>query len=115
MEKIKNWIKDHYQLIIACLLLVIMLKGCTSCNEERKYEYQQIQYEYVIDSMQTVIDEKSLSTKDLCDTIYSLRSENTVLKDVIKDLKEDKNYYRRTNRDLVNVTEALSKKDTINN
>lgn len=115
MEKIKNWVKDHYQLIIACLLLVIMLKGCTSCNEERKYEYKQIQYEYIIDSMQTIIDEKSLNTKDLCDTIYSLRSENSVLKEVISDLREDKKYYRKTNRDLVNVTEALSKKDTINN
>ena len=115
MEKIKNWIKDHYQLIIACLLLVIMLKGCASCSMERRYEYQQIQYEYVIDSMQTVIDERSIDTKDLCDTIHSLRAENIVLKEVINDLREDKNYYRKTNRDLVNVTEALSKKDTINN
>ena len=115
MEKIKTWIKDHYQLIIACLLLVIMLKGCASCSMERRYEYQQVQYEYVIDSMQTVIDERSIDTKDLCDTIHSLRAENTVLKEVINDLREDKNYYRKTNRDLVNVTEALSKKDTINN
>lgn len=115
MEKIKNWIKDHYQLIISCLLLVIMLKGCTSCNVERKYEYTITQYEQIIDSMQIAIDERMMDTKDLCDTIHNLRKENTVLKDVIKDLKEDKNYYRRTNRDLVNVTEALSKKDTINN
>ena len=115
MGKIKQWIKDHMSLIVACLLLVLMLKGCQSCNMERRYEYNVKQYELVIDSMQTVIDERSLDTKDLCDTIHSLRSENTVLKEVIKDLKSDRDHYRKVNRDLVVVTDKLSDKhDTIN-
>lgn len=113
MEKIKTWIKDHYQLIIGLLIMVIMLKGCSSCNMERRYEYQETQYEYVIDSMQAIIDERSIDTKDLCDTIHSLRAENTVLKDIIKDVKADKEYYRKQNRDLANVAENLSKRDTI--
>lgn len=93
MEKIKTWIKDHYQLIIGLLIMIIMLKGCNSCNMERRYEYQETQYEYVIDSMQAVIDERSIDTKDLCDTIHSLRAENTVLKEVIKNIITDKKYY----------------------
>ena len=113
MEKIKTWIKDHYQLIIGLLIMVIMLKGCSSCNMERRYEYQETRYEYVIDSMQTVIDERSIDTKDLCDTIHSLRAENTVLKDIIKDIKVDREYYRKQNRDLANVAENLSKRDTL--
>lgn len=113
MEKIKTWIKDHYQLIIGLLIMVIMLKGCNSCNMERRYEYQETQYEYVIDSMQAVIDERSIDTKDLCDTIHSLRAENTVLKDIIKDVKADREYYRKQNRDLANVAENLSKRDTL--
>ena len=113
MEKIKTWIKDHYQLIIGLLIMVIMLKGCSSCNMERRYEYQEIQYEYIIDSMQAVIDERSIDTKDLCDTIHSLRAENTVLKDIIKDIKADREYYRKQNRDLANVAENLSKRDTL--
>lgn len=73
------------------------------------------QYEYVIDSMQTVIDERSMDTKDLCDTIHSLRAENTVLKEIVKDLKSDRDHYRKVNRDLVVVTDKLStKNDTIN-
>ena len=36
MGKIKTWIKDHYQLIIGLLIMVIMLKGCNSCNMERR-------------------------------------------------------------------------------
>ena len=113
MEKIKTWIKDHYQLIIGLLIMVIMLKGCSSCNMERRYEYQETQYEYIIDSMQAVIDERSIDTKDLCDTIHSLRAENTVLKDIIKDVKADREYYRKQNRDLANVAENLSKRDTL--
>ena len=113
MEKIKTWIKDHYQLIIGLLIMVIMLKGCSSCNMERRYEYQETQYEYVIDSMQAIIDERSIDTKDLCDTIHSLRAENTVLKDIIKDVKADREYYRKQNRDLANVAENLSRRDTI--
>ena len=113
MEKIKTWIKNHYQLIIGLLVMVIMLKGCSSCNMERRYEYQETQYEYVIDSMQAIIDERSIDTKDLCDTIHSLRAENTVLKDIIKDIKADREYYRKQNRDLANVAENLSKRDTL--
>ena len=113
LKTIKNWIKEYQSLIIGLLILVLMLKGCQSCNTERRYEYQEIQYEYIIDSMQTVIDERSIDTKDLCDTIHSLRSENTMLKDVIKDLRDDKIYYQKANKNLVDVAEALTKKDTI--
>lgn len=113
-DKIKIWIKEYQSLIIGLLILVVMLKGCQCCNIERQYEYQQFQYEYVIDSMQTIIDERLMDKKDLCDTIHSLRAENTVLKDVIKDMKSDKEYYKRQNRNLANVAENLSKKDTTN-
>ena len=113
MNNIKKWIKDHQSLIIGLLVLVLMLKGCSSCNMERRYEYQQIQYKHIIDSMQTVIAERSINTKYLCDTIYSLRAENTILKDVLKDAKADKEYYKNQNRNLVVVAENLSKQDTL--
>ena len=112
-EKIKNWIKEYQSLIIGLLILVIICKSCTSCQEERRYEYHKAVYENIIDSMNTVIDERSIDTKDLCDTIHSLRAENTVLKDIIKDVKADKEYYRKQNRDLANVAENLSKRDTL--
>ena len=113
-DKIKTWIKEYQSLIIGLLILVVMLKGCQCCNIERQCEYHQSRYEYVIDSMQTVIDERSMDKKDLCDTIHLLRGENTVLKDVIKDIRSDKEYYKRQNRNLANVAENLSKKDTTN-
>lgn len=114
MEKLKKWLNEHKSLIIGLLIVLLLFKNCSSCTQERRYEYTLTEYEQVIDSMQTVIDGCSLDTKDLCDSIYSLRKENELLKNVITDLKEDKNYYRKANKDLVNVTEALTKKDTIN-
>jgi hypothetical protein len=112
-NKIKKFVADKHWLIIGILCLTLMLKGCESCSNERRLEYYQVQHELVIDSMQTVIDERSTNTKDLCDTIYSLRAENTILKSVIKDLKDDKIYYQKANKNLTNVAEALSKKDSI--
>ena len=109
MGKIKDWIKDHQALIIGCLLLVIMLKGCSSCSSERRYEYNISQYEQQIDSMQNIINTWSTDSKDLYDTIHSLRAENTVLKEVIKDIKADKEYYRKQNKNLTSVAENLSK------
>ena len=114
MGKVKDWLKEHQSLIIGLLVLVLMLKSCTSCQDERRYEYKQIMYEKTIDSMEYVIAERSVNTKDLCDTIHSLRSENTVLKEVIKDLRSDRDHYRKVNKDLVVVTDKLStKQDTI--
>jgi uncharacterized coiled-coil DUF342 family protein len=115
MGKIREWVHEHKSLIIGLLVLVLMLKSCTACQQERQYEYKQIMYEKTIDSMQYVIDERSMDTKDLCDTIHSLRAENTILKDVIKDLKGDRDHYRKVNSELVVVTDKLStKNDTIN-
>lgn len=112
MNKIKNWLKEHQPLIIAILILVIALKGCKSCKMERNYYYNATQYEYIIDSMKTVIDERSIDTKDLCDTIHMLRTENNTLKDIVTDLKNDREHYRNVNKELVGVTNKLSKKNT---
>jgi uncharacterized coiled-coil DUF342 family protein len=111
MEKIITWIKGHKTLIITCLFIMLVLKGCNSCSMERRYEYNLSAYEYKIDSMQSIIDERSIDTKDLCDTIHSLRTENSILKSVISDLKSDRDHYRKINKELVGVTDKLSKKD----
>lgn len=113
MNKIKTWIKEHYMLIIICLLMTLIFKGCKSCSSERKYEYTKAKYNYTIDSMQLVIESKIYDNKLLNDTINNLRHENSLLKDVIIDVKKDKEYYRKQNRNLANVAENLSKKDTI--
>jgi hypothetical protein len=112
MKQFLNWIKEYSLLIISCLILVIMIKGCSS---NRKYEYMSNKYEYTITTMTNTIDSCNFNTRCLCDTIYNLRQENALIKDMLKDAKSDKEYYRKVNNNLVNVTNNLSyKNDTIN-
>lgn len=112
MKNIINWLKEHQPLIIAILIMVVALKGCKSCNMNRVYYYNIAQYETKMDSMQNVINECSVDTKELCDTIRSLRMENSSLKDMITELKSDREHYRVVNKELIGVTNKLSKKET---
>ena len=113
MKEIIYWIKKYSMTIITILIALLLLKSCKSCSSERKYEYTKAKYNYTIDSMQLVIESKIYDNKLLNDTINNLRHENSLLKDVITDVKKDKEYYRKQNRNLANVAENLSKKDTI--
>ena len=122
IKKIKNWIKSSCEVIIVCLLALLLLKSCTGCASNRRFEYKTIQYEYTIDSLNTTIENNVIEYRSECkrlnDSIYILNSQNRILIDAINELKVDKEYYRRVNNELVNVTENLSRTneiDTIKN
>ena len=103
MNKIKDFIKEHALLIVALLLLAIMLKGCSTDRLSRRYEYASKQYETQIDSLQTTIDKYKMEIKNYSDSLYIVRTENATLKEVVSDVKKDKEFYKRVNRDLVSV------------
>ena len=103
MNKIKDFIKEHALLIVAILLLAIMLKGCSTDRLSRRYEYAANQYELRIDSLQTTIDNYKTEIKNYQDTVYIVRNENATLKEVVSDVKRDKEFYKRVNMDLVSV------------
>ena len=54
---------------------------------------------WLICSRHKSIEKHILSYLFADDTIHSLRAENTVLKDIIKDVKADREYCRKQNRD----------------
>ena len=103
MNKIKDFIKEHALLIVAILLLAIMLKGCSTDRLARRYEFAVNQYELRIDSLQTTIDNYKTEIKNYQDTVYIVRNENATLKEVVSDVKRDKEFYKRVNMDLVSV------------
>lgn len=109
LNKIKEWIKEYALLIIAVLILTIMIKSCGSSNTERYYSYNVVQYEKTIDSLTNAINDNR-------DTIYILRNEIYLLRENIIDIQRDKEHYRKTNNNLVNVTKSLSdrQRDSIN-
>lgn len=103
MNKIKDFIKEHSLLIVALLFVAILLKGCSTDRLSRRFEYQSKQYEHCIDSLQSTIDKYKMDIKNYCDTLYLVRNENAALKDAILDAKKDKEFYKRINRDLIDV------------
>lgn len=103
MNKIKDFIKEHALLIVALMFLVILLKGCSTDRLTGRYEYAANQYELRIDSLQTAIDNYKTEIKNYQDTVYIVRNENATLKEVVSDVKRDKEFYKRVNMDLVSV------------
>ena len=117
MNNLKYWIKKYSSSIIIFLLIILFFKSCKSCSTERRYEYnlRHINEAYIntVDSLSVLVIKTSADNKKLSDSINVLQYENSVLKSVITDIKEDKEYYRRQNKNLTNMAENLIKKDTI--
>jgi hypothetical protein len=82
---------------------------------ERRYEYQLNKSQLVIDSLNDYIEKHTYSVdtniRNLNDTIHSLRRENVVLKNVIKDIQKDKEHYRIVNSNVIKIMQR--KNDTI--
>jgi hypothetical protein len=131
MNKIKNFIKTHYLGVITCLIILLSLKSCNSCTSNRRHEFETIKYKNIIDSLQTVITNNDIEYSNIINVndkaqldlnarydalikeIDFLKAENSILKEAINDAKQDKEYYKRINNNLVNVTENLSQNNEI--
>jgi hypothetical protein len=123
-KEIKYWISKYSTYIVGCLIALLLLKSCKSCSTEKRYEYNIKQntelycnkidsMKLVTDSLQTIINSKTVINKQLTDSINTLKYENSLLKSAMDDAKKDKEYYRKQNRNLANMAENLTKKDTI--
>lgn len=123
-KEIKYWISKYSTYIVTCLIALLLLKSCKSCSTEKRYEYSIKQntelycnkidsMKHVSDSLQTIINSKTVINKQLVDSINTLKYENSLLKSAMDDVKKDKEYYRKQNRNLANMAENLTKKDTI--
>ena len=96
MNKVKEWIKKYSLIIIICLIVLLFGKTCSNNSNKRRHEYTINKYEYTIDSISNI-------NKQLTDSIIMLNHENKILNDVLVDVKKDKEYYIKQNRNLVNV------------
>lgn len=122
-KEIKYWINKYSTYIVTGLIALLLLKSCNSCFTEKRYEYSIKQntelycnkidsIKFVADSLQTIINSKTVINKQLTDSINTLKYENSLLKTAVDDAKKDKEYYRKQNRNLANMAENLSKQDT---
>ena len=114
-----EWTKRNSKLIIIGLLVILMLKGCSSCTTERRYEYQINKYKAQIDSLTNDIATKNIEYDHLNDSltkqIHILEVNNTLLKDAINTARKDIEYQRKVNSGLVDVTKnILNNNETTN-
>lgn len=103
LKKIGEFIKYYAYLIIACLIMAFMFRGCKIDRMERIAEMDKAKYECTIDSLQTNFD-------NIKDTLYTVRLENDLLKNTIIEYQKDKDYYIDINKDLLNANKNLSKR-----
>jgi hypothetical protein len=113
MNKIIKWVRLNHWYVISALFFLFIVRGCKLNYAERQLDYNNHKYELVIDSMQDVIDNGNKDYESLLDTLHFVNRENMMLKELINETKQDKEYYRKQNRKLTDVAEVLSKKDTI--
>lgn len=113
IDKVINWVRLHHWIVIGSLCFLLMFKSCRVNFNERQLEYNKQKYEYVIDSMQNEIDNSNKDYEALLDTLHFVNRENMMLKELINETKQDKEYYKKQNRKLTDVAEVLSRKDTI--
>ena len=124
--KLKSFVSKYSIAIIVCLIVLLFFRGCKIKSTERNMKYNEKIYEYIIDSLNTILSNDKLSFENervfynneinkLHDSIYVLNAKNQILIDAFDDIKIDRDHYRKINKDLVNVTNNLSiKNDTIN-
>lgn len=121
---IKYWIKKYSYTIIIFLLVVLFMKSCKSCSIERHYNYNVKQIETfnknIIDSLYDVINYNNLKYDSLqrknellLDSLHNITYENNILKTIILEVRNDKEYYKNQNINLVNIANNLYTKDTI--
>lgn len=124
MKEITYWFKKYSSYIIVFLLAVLLIKSCKSCSSERLNNYNIKQLEIAhsndMDSLLNIILYKEFEydsiyniKTNLEDSLTNITYENNMLKAIISEVKNDKEYYKKQNRNLVNMANNLSKKDTI--
>lgn len=122
MEKIKNWLNEHKSLIIGLLIVLLLFKNCSSCTQERQYEYKENNYIETIDSLYFCIDSLNNEIDSLNDVIEIqlrdityLNSSNETYSIAYKNLTESNKNLQHANSVLINTNKKLTeKRDTIN-
>lgn len=91
MEKFTTWLKEHYQLTVACLVLVILLQCCGGCSKKQQIAFKDVQIEQVEDSLSVIIDNQKDSISTLNAKIAELTGRNEQLSDANTSLKAANN------------------------
>lgn len=109
MNKVVEWIKERWKVILIILLSIMFVSKCTSANNyERKFHKEQARVEYVSDSLTTVF---SNSSKYIDSLKLVIKDKNKEIESLNKQLK----IYVEQNVQLNDRNKALANKPVVVN
>lgn len=101
-----KYIKKYSIAIIGALMFLLVCKSCQSCSRGRALNYEQAQYEQVIDSMKHVTRELNVDLQLSNDSIKILNTEITALREMNGMIQGSLDHARQTNTSLVRSINA---------
>ena len=109
MNKIVDWIKGCWKVILIILLSIMFISKCTSTNNfERKFHKEQARVEYVTDSLSNMY---SNSAKHIDSLNRVIKEKNAEINSLTKQL----NIYVEQNAQLNDRNKALANKPVVVN
>ena len=111
MNKVIEWIKGRWKVILIVLLSLMLISKCTSANNyERKLHKAETRIEYVTDSLARVY---SNSTKHIDSLKLVIKEKNSEISSLTKQLNiyvEQNAQSNARNKDLANISKILAEK-----
>jgi predicted nucleic acid-binding Zn-ribbon protein len=102
LNKLKNYIVKHYNIIIVVLLVIIFLGSCRSCSKSQNYKFSNIKTMSTIDSLNNIISTQQDSIINLNAKIEILNNYNSNNDKLIENLKDNNNNLKDINKYLKN-------------
>ena len=98
MNKVIEWIKGRWKVILIVLLSLMFISKCTSANNyERKLHKAETRIEYVTDSLTRVY---SNSAKHIDSLELVIKEKNSEISSLTKELTKELNFYVEQNAQL---------------
>lgn len=111
MNKVIEWIKGRWKVILIVLLSLMLISKCTSANNyERKLHKAETRIEYVTDSLTRVY---SNSAKHIDSLKLVIKEKNSEISSLTKQLNiyvEQNAQSNARNKDLANISKILAEK-----
>lgn len=103
-----KFLKKYSVAIICSLVFLLACKSCQSCSRGRALEYERVQHEQVIDSLNVTIRAINTDLQLSNDSIKILNTEINALKEMNGMMQGSLDHARQTNNSLVRSINAKS-------
>ena len=106
----KEWYKKYVNYIVISLFVLLGFKSCQSCSRQRSSEWQAIQYEAKIDTLDRLLQDSYRTIEVLTDSIDMYKFRMDLVESNNKQLLESNRNIQRNNTTLINANNHIINK-----